>query len=497
MAVSSKASPETASNRTAPPTSRRRQRFRARRIRVDESRLGIVNVTAHHPTLGPLQAKVEDLSMHGLALVLAKAGAAVVLSGDRLRDVRVRANDVVLYEGTAIVRRSLERKGDLVIGVELTDGGLDLAELYHEADRFSFAERLRAAELDAQHAQVSPAFKVWVADLRSYLEGLRQFLDAEERAVADLDLLSRDEALAQYLQEVTPAAVAHLNRAALELGTLVLGLSPDDDDAHRTYLRRNILPLLMCSPLLRRSYEKPLGYAGDYEMMNMLYRDHAEGGSLFAKTINVYGAQEAAARANINRLDYLGALVRSTIEQSPRPRVRVASIGCGPARELLRFLHENAALAPRLDVALVDQEERAISYCERTIGPVAATVGARFDFIRESIRQLLSQRQLAAALGARDLIYSAGLFDYLNDRTFAALLNVLYGSLEPDGSLVIGNVAAHNPTRAFMEYCLDWYLVHRSSKDLLKLASHLSPAPRSVTVEAEPLGVNLFLIVRR
>lgn len=301
--------------------------------------------------------------MHGLALVLAKAGAAVVLSGDRLRDLRVRANEAVLYEGSAIVRRSLERQGDLVIGVELMDGGVNLAELYHVADRHGFSERLRAAETEAQHVRVSPRFKVWVADLRSYLEGLRLFLDTEESALASLDQLSREEAQKQYLQEVIPAAVSHLNRASAELGALVADLGPEENDAYRTYLRRNVLSLLMCSPLLRRSYEKPLGYAGDYEMMNMLYRNHAEGKSLFAKVLNVYGAQEAAARANINRLDFLGALIRTTIERSSRRRVRVASIGCGPACELLRLLQERPDLGSRLDVALVDQEERAIRYC--------------------------------------------------------------------------------------------------------------------------------------
>ena len=45
----------------------------------------------------------------------------------------------------------------------------------------------------------------------------------------------------------------------------------------------------------------------------------------------------------------------------------------------------------------------------------------------------------------RELIYSAGLFDYLEGRMFSRILGVLYGGLSAGGMLAIGNVAAHNP----------------------------------------------------
>ena len=39
---------------------------------------------------------------------------------------------------------------------------------------------------------------------------------------------------------------------------------------HKAYARRELHPLTMCSPFVHRTYTKPLGYAGDYEMMNMM-----------------------------------------------------------------------------------------------------------------------------------------------------------------------------------------------------------------------------------
>ena len=144
----------------------------------------------------------------------------------------------------------------------------------------------------------------------------------------------------------------------------------------------------------RLDLAKPLGYAGDYEMMNMLYRDHAEGDSLFGRALNLYAAQEGAARANINRLEYLSKKIRAAIEV--RGRVRVASIGCGPARELSVLLQESPELGPYIDVALIDQEERVLTYCERTLSPIAMRTGAKvhFERRRQHARQIYVNRQL-------------------------------------------------------------------------------------------------------
>lgn len=77
------------------------------------------------------------------------------------------------------------------------------------------------------------------------------------------------------------------------------------------------------------------------------------------------------------------------------------------------------------------------------------------------------------------------------------LLQVLYDALVPGGRLLLGNVAAHNPSRWAMEYFVDWMVIHRSAEELRALASHLKPKPSEITIEAEPSGVNLFLHVMK
>lgn len=484
----------------SPARGSRSQRLRARRIRVDVLKFGEVDATALHTTLGLIKASVEDLSLHGMALVVRGIGsqAQLVMSGDRLEQLTVRCADGMLFQGSGTVRRVAERGADLVVGTELESESIDLSELYRRGTRQSFAERWQAAQQLAHHPEVTHAFKAWVADLRTYLEATRAFLDGEEKAIESEDLLKRLQTRQQYLDEVSPHLMRAMDVAGAELAELVRDFDEAEHTACRAFCRMHLAPLFGHSPFMRRAYEKPLGYAGDYEMMNMLYREHAEGASLFGQVLNVYATHEAAARANINRIDYLGAKIRSAVAAHPsRARLRVASIGCGPAREIGALLEKSPELGPRLDVALIDQEERSIEYCERTLAPLAAHTGARIQFIRESIRRLLTARQLSQTLGSRELIYSAGLFDYLNERSFAALLGALFDALAPRGILAVGNVAAHNPSRWAMEYFSDWFLHHRTPAELQKIAESLTIPPSSVEIDAEPLGLNFFLLIRR
>jgi extracellular factor (EF) 3-hydroxypalmitic acid methyl ester biosynthesis protein len=238
-------------------------------------------------------------------------------------------------------------------------------------------------------------------------------------------------------------------------------------------------PTLKESPFLCRALEKPLGYAGDFEMMNMLYRDPWEGRTPLGRALNVCFTNEPAAVANKNRIAYLGELIR---EKSGQNRVRIASIGCGPAKEIEELLRESPELGPRLDITLVDQEQLALDQCSRTI-PSAR-------LCRAGLRQPLTD-QAVLPEGSFDLIYSAGMFDYLGPRLFEAVSRGLFRALAPGAELVIGNVAAHSPSRWIMEYFADWCLIHRTSKELSEFGARWGAT--TSWVDAEPSGINLFL----
>jgi hypothetical protein len=71
--------------------------------------------------------------------------------------------------------------------------------------------------------------------------------------------------------------------------------------------------------------------------------------------------------------------------------------------------------------------------------------------VNTSIRTVI----MAGLSDSYDLVYSAGLFDYLKDRAARAAGARLAGALAPGGSAVIGNFDVANPTRSLMELILD------------------------------------------
>jgi cyclopropane fatty-acyl-phospholipid synthase-like methyltransferase len=96
-----------------------------------------------------------------------------------------------------------------------------------------------------------------------------------------------------------------------------------------------------------------------------------------------------------------------------------------------------------------------------------------------------------------DLIWSAGLFDYFKDKHFTFLIRKYINCLTDYGEMVISNFSTRNPTKGLMEVLSDWYLNLRTESDLFRIASDAGIDKEMVSVEKEPLGINLFLKIRK
>lgn len=471
-------------------------RLRGNRVQVGDLNVAEIEARIWHNTSGRFPAFVEDLSLNGARLRMkAVNGEQSFFPGDRLDRVSLTLNGTPLYSGSAIVRRVSDNSGHRILGVELEDEGVDLDVLYRVESRATFAERFR--EAGNARLQIGPEFRVWVSELADYLRSVKAFADAEERQLDALDLKTRESILNDYFEEARPGFVDRMLAAESELHELVDGLSEEEHSLHRRHYNHQIYPYLKESVFLRRAMDKPMGYAGDYEMMNMIYRDHAEGSSLFAWLMNAYGVNVRAAQAVRNRRDLLAKVIVEAVESADSERVRIANVGCGPANEIQLLLAERPHLGKKLEIILIDQEPRSIAFCERMLTPLVRKTGVKAHVVRESIRKLIAHPSLQTALGTCDLVYSAGLFDYLDDRAFVHLARTLLSSLAERGHLVIGNFAIGQPSRWFMEYCSEWFLIHRTPQQMLDLGKAAGATSSGMTVITEPSGINLFLDVRR
>jgi extracellular factor (EF) 3-hydroxypalmitic acid methyl ester biosynthesis protein len=135
----------------------------------------------------------------------------------------------------------------------------------------------------------------------------------------------------------------------------------------------------------------------------------------------------------------------------------------------------------------VDYDKNAIEYSYNKVKEKGFL--SNIEFHRENALKFRPSRQY-------DLIWSAGLFDYLDEKTFKMLLMRQLAFVKDGGELVVGNFSLNNPTRDYME-CGNWFLYHRTPDDLIKIASECDIPRDKIVVKSESLGVNLFLHISR
>jgi extracellular factor (EF) 3-hydroxypalmitic acid methyl ester biosynthesis protein len=235
-------------------------------------------------------------------------------------------------------------------------------------------------------------------------------------------------------------------------------------------------------------------------MVNMILRSPHEGSSLFAKLVNTYFLSQAPAEAHRNRIKYLTEQIVAETKRMAllgRP-ARIFDLGCGPAGEIQDFLIQED-ISDQAEFTLLDFNEETLHYTANRLSELKKRYNRRtsLSYLPKSVSQILrdSRRAHEAFISERyDLVYCAGLFDYLSDRVCRKMMEIFYDLLAPGGLLIVTNVAAHNPVRNLMEYVGAWNLIHR---DALQLASLRPASEGEFRVTSELTSMNIFLELRK
>lgn len=228
-------------------------------------------------------------------------------------------------------------------------------------------------------------------------------------------------------------------------------------------------------------YRKPLGYAGDFRLIDMIYMHHQSGHETYERW-DRYFHYNAATAAVRNRKDFFKNQLLHKIARRKKP-LHLLNVASGPARDLYELYGE--VNADMLVTTCVDVDADAIAFASELCSPYAEQI----SFHEKNILRFSSAEKY-------DVIWSAGLFDYFEDRLFVMALKRLLTMLRPGGEILIGNFSEHNPSRGYMELFGEWFLIHRSREELIALSLEAGVQPELITVEQEPLGINLFLKIK-
>ncbi len=243
--------------------------------------------------------------------------------------------------------------------------------------------------------------------------------------------------------------------------------------------------LVMQDPFTHRAVTKPRGYAGDAVMMDFIY-DGAPPAGTSAVGADVF---RATTRAGMGlsvryRRQLLRSLIDDTVVRVEQPRV--LSVAAGHCRELQGSLVQAPGFAGEfvaLDQDPLSCQEIARANAGAQAGtPAGAQAGQPVRVVNQGVRELAGSAQgsvLADALGRFDLIYSAGLYDYLPDALARRLTRRLLAMLRPGGRVLIANFVPGGSGRGYMELFMDWTLVLRTEAQMRELAAAAGAAHAS------------------
>ena len=422
---------------------------------------------------------------------------SVIRTSEVLPQLKIVTAGRVSYEGRATVSKLVSIRDGVTCEAALENPGVHLWELAARGGcNYEDFQRQWLAQY-----KIRPEFKVVVADVEIFLSNLQQWLDdaaLNMHAHPDGNVAEQERRL---MEEAVPRIVAAFNAIHERFEHIAAKIEPEFHAVHQNFARRHLHPLFLCSPFGHRTYHKPLGYAGDYEMMNMILRNGCEGSSLYAKVVHFWLVNQWPAQSVRNRIAHLRQSLIAETARAARGggRARILNLGCGPAWEVQDFLKETP-LSNEAEFTLMDFNEETINSTGNLLNELRRSQGRRtaITMKQASVQQLLRSALQGRALppGQRfDFIYCAGLFDYLSDATCKAIVTLFYDWLQPGGMVLVANMNDAKPFRYMVEFLLDWHLIYRNSRFM---ASLRPDRPEAIaTVVTEETTVNLFAHVRK
>ena len=367
----------------------------------------------------------------------------------------------------------------------MDEGRLNRAEVYR-AIAAILAEKLRLTQLRAYATETalegaSPAHPEAkrMGEAIDKFRGTMLDLDKEALKLGDLP----EESFQRFFDE----AMQFMHYTHKTLGTE--SPLPEPIREQMGYrLQEELLPYVLSTETADRFYSKPRGYAGDYLAIDGLYRNQPGGKGRLGPLVDRMFLQTPPAVAVRNRRKLLADEVVRAVQEAGTSPFNVLCLASGPATEIFdaysRLEEKN-----RLHVTLLDIDIQALAHVDalrtkhRLTGPITLR--------NENLIALILGR-VKLELPPQHLVYSIGLIDYLNDKLVEKTLNYAHNVLAPGGRVILGNFHPQNPAKEFMDYVLDWKLVHRTEEDMHRLFYASTFRKRCTRILFEEGGINLF-----
>lgn len=329
--------------------------------------------------------------------------------------------------------------------------------------------------------------------LYGYLAGLDAAWHRRAAACRDDDALA--DAFAACVAEWTEPVRARLDAIYAEMSAQLAELTPEARARSTALHRRLVQPFFLGSPFCRRAIDKPLGYPGDFGLVEMIFAGREEAATPLGQVLGAYAFGAGPSAAHRGRSPWAHGVLTAHAATLAGARPKILSFACGPEvvlREWVRAGNE-------ADIVLADHDTDALAWARKRLARARPRGGATtVETVEANAFALLRGVPVGVVLrghGDFDAICVLGLLDYLDDAQVTGFLRALAPALKPGGVLLTSNLHAPNPWRALMELTSDWNVAHRTVPRFEALVRATGALDDARTV-LHTSGTNLYCVAR-
>lgn len=233
-------------------------------------------------------------------------------------------------------------------------------------------------------------------------------------------------------------------------------------------LAHPIRELLHQDPFTSRAFLKPRGYPGDAVLLDFIYgvdddRGPPEGTSDLGSQIFQFTTRTALCNDMRLQARMIAGMIDTRAENADSTEVLAVAAGH------LREADLSAAFARKKISRWVafDSDTESLSEVRQSFG------GNGVETLAGTVRRLVAGK---VQPGTFDVIYSTGLYGYLEQPVAKRLTMQLFDMLRPGGRLLIAVILTDVSGRGYMESFMDWQLNYRTRDLAEELAGDIDPA---------------------
>lgn len=241
---------------------------------------------------------------------------------------------------------------------------------------------------------------------------------------------------------------------------------------------------------IKHSLEKPYGYAGDFEIIDAIYENSPNSFGL-ERLYDNYFQMSSISIAVRNRKEDFKKMISDFVERNSRKNIRIMDLASGPCREIYELLYAEHLKFEKVQFDCYDSDSNSIKYAQTLL----KTHSSVTFFNQNAVRIALMKDVTMKIPHKYDIIFSTGLFDYLDYDVSVRLIANLKKILNEGGILAISDVRDKfsNPSIYFMEWVADWSLIYRGDDEFCNIFLDAGFAAENLSCNYEQQGVMQYI----